>query len=347
MNDLLQEMGWEIVRKESPAKPGKRSRLWNHKDVFAILERNSGTEAIKGIFLDMSKIKDIDLSSEAFQKMWNLRYLKFYSKILLFEDSKVHLPDGLNYLPDELRYLHWHRYPLKALPSSFCPQNLVELDLSLCNAEQLWEGTKSAPDLKWLNLSHSHNLIRIPDFSYSPCLEVIKLEYCKSIVDIHSTIQHLNNLHYMSLKGCENLRSFPSNIHFESFITLDLSDCNNLSKFPQISGNVVALYLNGTAIEEIPSSIESLTKLVVLTLWNCTRLKHISTCICKLKSLDGLDLHDCSKLECFPEILETMEQLEYMNLSRTAIKELPPTIEHLNGLLNLSLAGCKILETSE
>jgi len=40
MHDLLQEMGREIVRQESPDEPGKRSRLWFHKDVRDVLEKN-------------------------------------------------------------------------------------------------------------------------------------------------------------------------------------------------------------------------------------------------------------------------------------------------------------------
>ena len=40
MHDLLQDMGREIVRQESPKKPGKRSRLWFHEDVRYVLEEN-------------------------------------------------------------------------------------------------------------------------------------------------------------------------------------------------------------------------------------------------------------------------------------------------------------------
>jgi hypothetical protein len=40
MHDLLQDMGREIVRQESPEEPGKRSRLWFHKDVRYVLEEN-------------------------------------------------------------------------------------------------------------------------------------------------------------------------------------------------------------------------------------------------------------------------------------------------------------------
>lgn len=55
MHELLQQMGWNIVRQQSPLEPGKRSRLWFHnmvyndnhdsswinKDIFHVLERNT------------------------------------------------------------------------------------------------------------------------------------------------------------------------------------------------------------------------------------------------------------------------------------------------------------------
>ena len=41
MHDLLQEMGRDIVRKECPKDPGKRSRLWLHKDIDNVLTKNT------------------------------------------------------------------------------------------------------------------------------------------------------------------------------------------------------------------------------------------------------------------------------------------------------------------
>lgn len=55
---------------------------------------------------------------------------------------KLHLPQGLQYLSDELRYLHWHGYPLKMLPSNFTPENLIELNLLYSRIERLWKGKK-------------------------------------------------------------------------------------------------------------------------------------------------------------------------------------------------------------
>ena len=41
MHDLLQEMGMEIVRRESREEPGKRSRLWLRKDLFHVFMNNT------------------------------------------------------------------------------------------------------------------------------------------------------------------------------------------------------------------------------------------------------------------------------------------------------------------
>lgn len=40
MHDLIQEMGWEIVHRESIKDPGRRSRLWDPKEVYDVLKNN-------------------------------------------------------------------------------------------------------------------------------------------------------------------------------------------------------------------------------------------------------------------------------------------------------------------
>lgn len=37
MHDLIEDMGKEIVRQESPTEAGERSRLWFHEDVLQVL----------------------------------------------------------------------------------------------------------------------------------------------------------------------------------------------------------------------------------------------------------------------------------------------------------------------
>jgi hypothetical protein len=100
-----------------------------------------------------------------------------------------------------------------------------------------------------------------------------------------------------------------------------LNGCSKLTKFPEISGDITRLCLGGTAIKEVPSSIQFLTRLYEL---------HMS---------------GCSKLESFPEITVPMKSLQHLNLSKTGIKEIPLiSFKHMISLRYLYLDGTPIKE---
>ena len=40
MHNLVENMGREIVKQESPSEPGKRSRLWLYEDIVDVLEND-------------------------------------------------------------------------------------------------------------------------------------------------------------------------------------------------------------------------------------------------------------------------------------------------------------------
>jgi hypothetical protein len=41
MHDLIQEMGWQIVREESIKDPGKQSRFWDAKEIYDVLSSST------------------------------------------------------------------------------------------------------------------------------------------------------------------------------------------------------------------------------------------------------------------------------------------------------------------
>ncbi|XP_028760601.1 TMV resistance protein N-like [Neltuma alba] len=41
MHDLIEDMGKEIVRRQSPKEPGKRNRLWRYEDILHVLQNNT------------------------------------------------------------------------------------------------------------------------------------------------------------------------------------------------------------------------------------------------------------------------------------------------------------------
>ncbi|XP_010536127.1 PREDICTED: disease resistance protein TAO1-like isoform X2 [Tarenaya hassleriana] len=388
MHDLIQDMGKEIVRREAPREPGRRSRLWSQDDIFEVLTKDKGTEAIECIFLNLSQAKKMQLSPQAFSTMCNLRFLKIYDTESSQGNCKLDLPEGLEFLSDKLTYLHWHSYSLKSLPPKFCPENLVELSMKYSSLEQLWDCTKDVRNLRRIDLSYSTDLKGIPDLSGSAALECISLRACRNLDELSSVSCKLKQLKFLDLSGCSNLAEFPEISwdlkellleataveelpltirNFTQLVKLDLGNCNKLKKvpsidyelesleylnmsgcssittFPEISRSLKTLILNGTAINEIPASIIVLGKLVFLDLQNCRSLASLPSCICHLKSLRELNLSGCSDFDSFPEILERMDALSCLSLNGTAIKELPSSIDQLHVLSSLDLGNCKSL----
>ncbi|KAG7552847.1 Winged helix DNA-binding domain superfamily [Arabidopsis thaliana x Arabidopsis arenosa] len=330
MLSFIQATGREIVRQESADRPGDRSRLWNAEDIRDVFINDTGTSAIEGIFLDMLNLK-FDANPNVFEKMCNLRLLKLYCS-KAEEKHGLSFPQGLEYLPSKLRLLHWEYYPLSSLPKSFNPENLVELNLSSSCATKLWKGKKSLEKLKKMRLSYSDQLTNIPRLSSATNLEHVDLEGCNSLVSISQSISYLKKLVFLNLKGCSKLEIIPSTVDLESLEVLNLSGCSKLENFPEISPNVKELYMGGTMIQEIPSSIKNLVLLEKLDLENSRHLKNLPTSICKLKHLETLNLSGCTSLERFPDFSRRMKCLKFLNLTRTAIKELPSSISYLTAL---------------
>ncbi|CAN1335683.1 Disease resistance-like protein DSC1 [Linum perenne] len=184
MHALLQDMGRGIIKEESD-DPGKRSRLWDQNDVYALLARRAvielkansvfrlfliliavsdcyltvnyivfvssffvmmvqGTRRIKGISVELAEIGQMQLDSDAFAGMTRLKVLRFhlpnggncnYQALKLPED-------GLQFLSNQLMSFHWHQFPSRSLPLSFCAEKLIDLRLPYSNIQHLWNGVQ-------------------------------------------------------------------------------------------------------------------------------------------------------------------------------------------------------------
>lgn len=152
---------------------------------------------------------------------------------------------------------------------------------------------QSLGNLRLVNLSGSENLKEFPNLSKATRLMKLRLNDCKSLVTVPCSIRSLNQLHWLSMRGCTGLESLPTNLNMESLRDLNLSGCSQLKSFPQISRNIVRLSLNDTAIEEVPSWIKYFSYLETLEMRGCKRLKNISPNIFELKWLEKVDFSDC------------------------------------------------------
>ena len=117
-----------------------------------------------------------------------------------------------------------------------------------------------------------------------------------------------------------SLESLPGDIHkLKHLLALRcINGCSKQTSFPKIKrsiGKLVELSLDGTAMKELPSSIELLAGLCELFLNNCKNLESLPNRICNLRFLEALSLDGCSKLDRLPEDLERMPCLEVLSLN--------------------------------
>jgi hypothetical protein len=87
---------------------------------------------VEGLILNLL-YEDVHLKTEAFTNMKNLRLLQI---------NGVHLTGSYEHLSKELRWLCWHKCPLKFLPHNFHLENLVILDMQHSNVKQVWKKNK-------------------------------------------------------------------------------------------------------------------------------------------------------------------------------------------------------------
>uniref|UniRef100_A0A1J3FF21 Disease resistance protein RRS1 n=1 Tax=Noccaea caerulescens TaxID=107243 RepID=A0A1J3FF21_NOCCA len=387
MHNLIQDIGRKIIN--GGKKP---SRLWEPSSIepFQQDKRVSGSESIKAIFLDPSCLS-FDIKPMTFGNMYNLKYLKICS----WKPGKkpaIHLPKGLQSLPDELRLLHWDNFPLLSLPQDYDTRNLVILNMCYSQLQKLWQGSKELKMLKRIMLCHSQQLVDIQELQTARNIEVIDLQGC-AILERFIPTGHFQHLRVINLSGCTKIKTFPEvppnieelylketgiksiptvtfspqdysfiydhgdhkflnredssddsqtqsvMVYLEYLKVLDMTHCSELEGIQSIPKNLRKLYLGGTAIQELPSLVH-LSKLVVLDLENCKELQRLPMGMINLNSLEVLNLSGCSELEDIEGIPRNLKELY---LDGTAIHEVTSSIKHLSELVILDLQNCKSL----
>ncbi|XP_061993972.1 disease resistance protein RUN1-like, partial [Rosa rugosa] len=342
MHDLIEEMGKDIVYKESPDEPEKRSRVWSEEDVDDVLTNNTGTDKVTGIRVSR-RSSTISLNAKSFSEMKRLRYISIRG-MMKYESFS----GDIDYLSNQLRWLDWPECPLQCFPSNFHAKKLVNLNISRSHRiTRLWEGRKNFSSLIRMNLNGCTSLKELPDFSGIPNLKELDLSKCTSLVKVPDSVGLLDKLVTLNVESCSNLIMFPRKINLKSVETISISYCK-LEEFSEVGEEMVSLRslnLIGTCIKELHPSITRLIRLEELDLAYSQNLTTLPYNIYELQNLKTLDASGCSKLAAFPEIPVKMDSLRQLSLSGSDIREFDESIENLIGLEYLDLHECKNLTT--
>ncbi|XP_057742470.1 disease resistance protein RPV1-like [Arachis stenosperma] len=308
MHDLIQQMGWEVVRQESNKDPAKLARINKPEDFCNLLKNSEEKSLVGGILIDMSQTKNIRLNANTFRNMPRLRFLKLYTPP--FERSwNLFVPTTLETFSDELRYLEWHQYPLSSMPSAFCAENLIEFHMPGSQVTKLWDGVQDLVNLKKLNLWKCEQLVKIPDLSKATNLKWIDISYCKSVVELHPSILSVPKLEQFSSSSCTELKSFKGDIRSKSLKTLNFNGCSSLEEFSVLSGELSSLTFESCRLRNLPNELCCLISLEVLHLYECQELIELPRNLKALSRLKRLKVRSCTRLRSIPELPASMREL--------------------------------------
>ncbi|KAL8254296.1 hypothetical protein R6Q59_032517 [Mikania micrantha] len=332
MHQLLQDMGRDIVRQESPMKPWKRSILWHHEECLDVLQNRQGTTIIQGLFLDMRTSKNEISEGSSSVNIQNSRCRSFP----LFK--WVHMM---------LSFIWWLFswflgmsslfYKTKGDFETLALSEMLNLRLLQLNYVQLSGSYKNFPQCLRLLCMHGFPLSYIPTDIQMENMVALDMSNSK-LQQLWKKPKLLRSLKFFNLSCCRELVSIG---HFSGFPLLErltLARCTSL-------------------VEVCESVGASCQKLEVLDLTECNKLKELPRSISKLKNLKSLLIDGCSNLGEFPCEIKDMRSLEVLkadsiniesNVSSSAIVEaLPRSLKTVlislpSSLVYLSLKNNKL-----
>ncbi|PPR93152.1 hypothetical protein GOBAR_AA27523 [Gossypium barbadense] len=236
---------------------------------------------------------------------------------------------------------------------------------------RLWEETdvhhiltKNTPlyKLKMMNLKGSQNLIETSDFTTASNLEVLILEGCTKLVNVHPSIGVLKSLKLLNLRYCKSLRSLPTKIGMESLETLILLGCSSLVRFPEIDGKMELENLSENLHpEKLRPNLYSLFKVILGRRTN--PMPRMLPLLLVLSSLRELNLRDCNLCEGdiprdisglsslirldlnIPSDISGLSSLRYLLLRGNNFISIPASIIRLSKLYSIRFSDCKMLKS--
>ncbi|CAL5393110.1 unnamed protein product [Camellia sinensis] len=305
MHQLVQEMGKEIVRRESPKEPGERSRLWNHKDSFNVLRENTGTGKIEGLIVDMNFLEDKhgrtifgvnrkrnfeEFLSTSVSNVGN-SFKRHCFGIFSRQTVGIALRNSDKIALEVDAFARMHKLKLLQL-------NYLQVNGSLENFPK---------GLRWL-CWHGCSFNSISDDFPLDNLVVLDMQY--------SNLQKV----------------WDGGKFLESLKILDLSHSHCLSETPDFleAPNLERLILeNCSRLVDIHESIGHLRRLVLLNLKDCKNLRKLPRSIVMLKFLETLDISGCSNIKELPTEIGSMNSLTKFNADGIAIIQLLSTTKEV------------------
>ncbi|KAK4343700.1 hypothetical protein RND71_036794 [Anisodus tanguticus] len=289
---------------------------------------DEGTRAVEAIVLESPVLKDVPLNTKTFEKMAKLRVLQI---------NHVQLYGSFQYLPESLKCLRWYYCPLKCLPSDFCLENLVILDMSYSKFNEC-----QAP-LKQPERSLSQGGYLPSSFSSLSALKVLQIENCNlSEDDIPFSLASLSSLQSLCFRK-NKFHAIPFNLSdLSSLKYLNLSECPNLKTIPEVPLTLQKLIAYKCKLLERLPNLSDLKRLEELVLDRCEMLAEIQG----LENLDSVRRVYLWSCKTFGRTLDVSNLSQLKNLDLSQCERLIEIrgLENNHSIRYINLFNCKALE---
>ncbi|KAL8262618.1 hypothetical protein R6Q59_023967 [Mikania micrantha] len=335
MHSLIQEMGRDLVRQESPDRPWERSRIWCYEESFKVLEQKQGTGNLVGLVLDMRMLEKEKLRQSLQPKTDALSKM---DKLKLLQLNYVKINGSYENVSKELRWLCMHGFHLKSIPSELPLEKVVVLDMSYSKIESFDMSYSTSQkfvsrlkgliglsskdkrllgSLKILDLSFCELLHSVGGFYLLPALERLILENCTALIEVCESIEQCDELVHIDLRYCYKLKKLPKSLCKLKVKTLLLDGCTSCQAPIEMENEVIPSDLKFTMIRLLSS-------LRILSLGN----NNLSN-------------------KCFPKDLSCLAMLEKLYLDENPIVSMPNCVRTLPRLKLLSMNWCEDLASIE
>ncbi len=262
--------------------------------------------------------------------------------------ANIELPDLFDYLP-KLKTLRLNNSKLRRLPQSFFRMSeLVSLDISGCNFEQVPADLGDMPMLQRLAfsqpvmpsvLSSLHSLTALtckcPAFDVPQEITQLTNLVSLSLCDVRSAPENflnfrkLEHLHLHAAKDFSDLKFREAHVpaltelitNFPAAFVRPLSEFRKLERFTAGQGS-----LTETERDELCNSLKQLDSLTHVSL-SGLGITDIDFCLAHPK-LSRADLSD-NKISRLPADLTKLSELEFIDLTGNEIKDVPIELEDL------------------
>ncbi|XP_048326715.2 putative disease resistance protein At4g19050 [Ziziphus jujuba] len=230
-------------------------------------------------------------------------------------------------------------------------ENLVVLVLRGCDLLEKIDDICELRNLCVLEISSAASLNAIPPdlFENLPNLQVLNLSSSK-IESLPRSLFKQPKLRQLILRQCHRLKALPSLKELENLEVIDLCGADSLIKIQDKNfaplRKLQMLDLSKSKIDRLPflHNLEKLTGLMLSDCPSLTRLPSLQS-LCSLQILDASNARNLVEIHDDP--FDNKVDLQIVDLSGTAVRQLPSNISYLSSLYLKDCSSFEILPSTK